>query len=88
MMPKTQGARKVFIILLCTAGAFLLISVGATVWSQAGDEGWVAKAVIAFTSWAVTVPLLLASAVWTLVNFFSSRGGVSQGRSTATPQAH
>ena len=30
MMPKTQGARTVFTILLCAAGAFLLISIGAT----------------------------------------------------------
>ena len=88
MMPKTQGARTVFIILLCAAGAFLLISIGATVWSQAGDEGWVAKAVIAFASWAMTIPLILASAVWALVNFFSSRGGSSASRETATPRAH
>lgn len=88
MMSKTQGARTVFIILLSAAGLFLLISIGATVWSQAGDEGWVAKAVIAFASWAMTIPLILASAVWALVNFFSSRDGGSQGRNTATPRAH
>ncbi|HJH12255.1 MAG TPA: hypothetical protein K8U86_01135 [Brevibacterium ravenspurgense] len=88
MMPKTQGARTVFIILLSAAGLFLLISIGATVWSQAGDEGWVAKAVIAFASWALTVPLVLASVIWALISAFSSRGGDSAGRETTTPPAH
>lgn len=88
IMPKSRGARTAFIILLSAAGLFLLISIGASVWSQAGDEGWVTKAVIALVSWALTVPLVLVSVIWALISAFSSRGGDSAGRETATPPAH
>lgn len=73
MMPKSRGARIAFSIVLAAAGVLLLTSIGVTIWSQSGEEGWVAKAVIAFMSWVVSVPVVLAACIWTLVLWFRDR---------------
>ncbi|WP_029088226.1 hypothetical protein [Brevibacterium album] len=67
MIPSSGPARIVFITLLALTGLLLMLSVGATVWSQVSYEGWVSKAVIAFVLWVLFVPCFAASGIWTLV---------------------
>lgn len=67
MMPLSRTARTVFVITLSITGLLLIVSVGATIWSQVGEEGWVSKAVIALVSWCLTAPFIVTSAIWSII---------------------
>lgn len=67
MVPYAKAAKIVFIVLICVTGVLVLHSVGASIWSQIGEAGWVAKAAYAVFSWIVTIPFLLASIIWEIV---------------------
>lgn len=67
MTPYSKAARVTFFVVLALTGVFLILSIGVSVWSQIGEEGWVAKAALAVMCWIVTVPLILTSAIWEAV---------------------
>lgn len=67
MTPFSKAAKVTFFVVLALTGAFLILSIGVSVWSQIGEEGWVAKAALAVMCWIVTVPLILTSAIWEAV---------------------
>lgn len=73
MIPVSKGARVTFYVVLIAAVALLLVSTGATIWSQVGSEGWVGKAVVALMSWVISVPVVLTALVWSIVLFVRSR---------------
>lgn len=73
MIPQSRPAKIVFIIVTSLACGLLILSIGATAWSQIGEDGWVSKAVIAFVSWIVTAPLVLIAATWAAINAVKNR---------------
>lgn len=64
MTPFSKGAKVAFLIVLALTIALVVLSVAASVWSQMGEDGWVTKAAIAVLCWMVTVPFVLAIAIW------------------------
>lgn len=85
MMPKSKLARIVFIVILVITGILLVTSIGTTIWSQVGEEGWVSKAVMALVSWCVTAPFIVASGVWTLVLALKKR---NSDVAVTSPESH
>ena len=73
MLPTTQPARSLFLTLMIAAALALLASLALTLWSQSGAEGWVAKAVIAFGSWFVSIPLVAAALIWLAARWRGTR---------------
>lgn len=67
MIPYTKFAKVIFIALLCITGALVLYSLGVSIWSLIGEEGWVAKSAWAVFSWIVTFPFLLTSIICSVV---------------------
>lgn len=64
MSPFSKAAKVTFFIVLTLTGIFVILSVGVSVWSQIGEEGWVAKAALAVMCWIVTLPFILTTVIW------------------------
>lgn len=66
-MPFNWIAKALFIMLICITGVLVAYSVGVSIWSLIGEEGWVTKSAWAVFCWFVTSPFLLGLIVWSIV---------------------
>lgn len=64
MTPFSKAAKMTFFVALALTSILLALSLGASIWSQIGEEGWVAKAAFAVMCWIVTLPFILTTAIW------------------------
>lgn len=64
MTPFSKAAKVTFFVVLALTGIFLILSVGVSIWSQIGEEGWVAKAAFAVMCWIVTLPFIITTVIW------------------------
>lgn len=64
MYPRKRVWQVVYFLLLAATGVLMAFSVGVSIWSQMGEEGWVTKVAVAVFSWIVTLPFFLGSLLW------------------------
>ncbi|MDK8433617.1 hypothetical protein ACH82I_10635 [Brevibacterium sp. GP-SGM9] len=67
MYPRKPVWRFLYFALIILTSVLICLSVGISIWSQIGEDGWVTKAALAVLSWLVTLPLLLGSVCWWVV---------------------
>lgn len=88
MTPFSKAAKVTFFVVLALTGIFLILSVGVSIWSQIGEEGWVAKAAFAVMCWIVTLPFILTTVIWEAILLLTRNSRArSQHHSSAQVQA-
>ena len=70
MIPRSQPARGLYIVLGIITLLLVALSIAARIWFGIGEEGWKSKGMIMLSVWFLTAPFLAATIIWSLVNVF------------------